>query len=72
MSIYNMDKKIELFGHDNFYPKYPNIISKLLLTKKSTLTDYTFDYSNDMYKYSKNYFVTERIIVDRLLVKNKY
>ena len=71
MSIVNMDKKIEIFGHNKFYPKYSNIVSKLLLTKNSTLTKYNFDYSNEMYKYSKNYFVTENVIVDKLLVKRK-
>ena len=68
-SIYNADKRIEMYGHNRFYSQYPNVVSNLLLTKKPTINDYKFEKSNEMYVYSKNYFVTERTIVQNLLVK---
>lgn len=68
-SIYDLDNRIEEYGHNKFYPKYSNIVSNLLLTKKPTINEYPYETFEEMYKYSKNYFVTEKAIVKNLLVK---
>lgn len=67
--LYRMNKKIEKYGHNMFYPKYSNIVSQLLLTKKSTINDMEYDELLELYRYSKNYFNTERVVTSKKLVK---
>ena len=54
MSMSCMNDKIEKYGYQMFYPKYSNLVSKLLITNTATSNEYTTNYKNEMYRYSKN------------------
>ena len=68
MSMSCMNDKIEKYGYQMFYPKYSNLVSKLLITNAATANEYTLNYKNEMYRYSKNYFLTERLFTEKKLV----
>jgi len=56
ISMYAINKEIEILGHNYFYPKYSSLVARLLLTKSSNISK--INKSDDFTIYSKNFFKT--------------
>lgn len=69
ISIYSINKEIEILGHNYFYPKYASVISHLLLTKSSNVS--IIEKQNNYSRYSKNYFKTVIHFVNQKNLKKK-
>ena len=65
-------KRIEKIGHEYFYPKYSTIISCFLLSKNPTINNYSKEYLQKIYNFSKKHFEQDKVYSENNIIKTLY